>query len=357
MQHLFFTIIDVLLTVLSLYVSYQAAQGLSPIVADWIKGLGIASPDGEMSWWQNLYYTVIISMRDLAMLRFAVLFLLLYLLIRSVAGGLVGAIFYLWSNENSGSPRRVRERGSIPAIERVLSRVFGVVLGAITGCLRILLVVVLLFGFVTLNPGSPISRHIQQSNAYQLAAGQVIEPFAGEWVTENLPVFTAEVKNQLTTLMQRRYEVIDMQLPKDIELAAKEVTKGAGTDEKKARLLYDWVGSRVTYDWDKANNYIEQGIWKEQTPQDTFDTKKGVCIDYARLYALMARAVGLEVRVVTGLGYDGRGGYGPHAWNTVNIDGKGWIPLDATWASTGDWFNPPNFDSTHIPDQKAASDT
>ena len=89
---------------------------------------------------------------------------------------------------------------------------------------------------------------------------------------------------------------------------------------------------------------------KEQTPTETFDTHKGVCIDVARLYAVMARAAGLEVRVVTGLGATGNGSYGPHAWNEVRLADKGgaWIPLDATWASSGDWFNPSGFSSTHL---------
>lgn len=56
----------------------------------------------------------------------------------------------------------------------------------------------------------------------------------------------------------------------------------------------------------------------------------------------MARSIGLEVRVVTGLGYDGRGGYGPHAWNEVYLnDSSKWVPLDSTWVSSGgNWFNP-----------------
>src|SRR5690606_31483883 len=116
-----------------------------------------------------------------------------------------------------------------------------------------------------------------------------------------------------------------------------------------ARELYDWIGTRIEYDWDKADTYTELGEWREQSPEDTFRTRKGVCIDVARLYAVMARTAGLDVRVVTGLGADGNGGYGPHAWNEVRIGGS-WIPLDATWASSGDWFNPPDFERAHIRD-------
>jgi len=55
------------------------------------------------------------------------------------------------------------------------------------------------------------------------------------------------------------------------------------------------------------------------------------------------------VRVVTGLGYDGQGGYGPHAWNEVFLSEQNrWVPLDTTWAKTGNWFDPPKFQDTHI---------
>ncbi|KHF35851.1 Transglutaminase-like superfamily protein [Paenibacillus sp. P1XP2] len=66
---------------------------------------------------------------------------------------------------------------------------------------------------------------------------------------------------------------------------------------------------------------------------------------------MMARSQGLQVRVVTGQGYNGQGGYGPHAWNEVYLsEQKKWVPLDPTWAQSGNWFNPPNFAATHIRD-------
>ena len=108
-------------------------------------------------------------------------------------------------------------------------------------------------------------------------------------------------------MLQRKYEVIDAAVPSDIAAASAAVTKNADTDVQKARALYDWVGSRIAYDWDKANNYVDHGIWHEQTPIETFSTRKGVCIDVARLYAVMARSAGLQVRVVTGQGATGDG--------------------------------------------------
>lgn len=179
----------------------------------------------------------------------------------------------------------------------------------------------------------------------------MLERVAGQVLAEQGPVFTQAVEAEFKRILQRKYEIIDYDVPDQIQEAAVHVTRGLNTEEEKARALYEWIGSRIAYDWDKANNYEQRGIWKEQTPEETFASRKGVCIDVSRLYSMMARSAGLEVRVVTGLGANGRGGWGPHAWNEVLLaDQNKWIPLDATWQSSGDWFNTPDFDKTHIAD-------
>lgn len=357
MRHLFFIMAELCLSILTLFGSYQVAIVCSPWVADWLQGLHIQVPNRELAWWENLYYSVVTSIRDFPLLRFTIVLLLIYLVLRSLVRAVMMGVYLLTGlNKSEGYIDADQQEGrrSRSMIRVGISRLIGAVVGCLTGGLRIILVVLFLFGYVTLLPDNGFSRMIQASTAYQITANRIVEPIAGEWISKKLPVFSAEVEKQLSELMQRKYEVIDNHIPQDIELAAVEITKDAATLEEKARKLYDWVGSRVTYDWSKANNYIDNGVWKEQTPQDTFDSRTGVCIDYARLYAVMARAAGLEVRVVTGLGYDGKGGYGPHAWNTVRINDNQWIHLDATWASTGDWFNPPNFEVTHVPDAKSA---
>ena len=214
------------------------------------------------------------------------------------------------------------------------------------------MLIAILFIYVSLFPHSMVTPYIESSQMYQKGAQEVISPFTGDFIAEKAPVFTRAVEQEFTNILQRKYEVLDAKIPGNIADAAKEVTVNGKTDEEKAKLLYRWVGSRVKYDWDKVKLYEEQRIWKEQTPEDTFNTREGVCIDYSRLYAQMARSVGLDVKVVTGLGYDGQGGYGPHAWNEVYLkETNRWVPLDSTWVASGaNWFNPPNFDQTHVRD-------
>lgn len=331
------------LTVLGLLASIPLTLWLSPRVQGWLSGVEL--PARELSGWEQIYYTLLTAIRDFPLMRFAVLFMLGYWLIRTLLG-LVAAFAF----GGSSFLGRLVFGGERPAT--LLSRLAGAGIGGVIGAARCLLVIALLFISVTLFPDSGFSRYVESSPVYQHGAQTIIEPLSGNLIKEKLPVFTRSVEEELNGIFQRRYEVIDADIPGDIGQAAVQITDGAKTDEEKARRLYDWVGSRVTYDYDKVEDYEKNGNWREQTPQNTFDTKRGVCIDYSRLYAVMARSVGLQVKVVTGLGYDGRGGYGPHAWNEVYLSEKEkWVPLDSTWASSGDWFNPAAFGETHIPDK------
>ncbi|WP_438434149.1 transglutaminase domain-containing protein [Gorillibacterium sp. sgz500922] len=338
--------VDTALTVLAMLIAWKAAETLSPMLAEWLAGRNIRIPDGEINAFRQFYYTAVTSVRDFPLLRGALLFFVVYLIVR----GFLGSMSFL----GSGLTRSRRERAvrSSPGLAS-LSSLTGAILGAVTGAGRAVLFVAILFAYTALFPQTAASDYIQESRVYREGAERIVSPLTGDWLQNRLPVFTESVKNEMSQILQRRYEVEDAAVPGNIAEAAARVTERADTDEEKARALYEWVGTRVRYDWNKYNLYVEKRIWQEQTPEDTFRTREGVCIDYSRLYAVMARSAGLSVRVVTGMGADGTGGYGPHAWNEVRLEGKGWVPLDTTWVSSGgNWFNPPDFASTHIPDRQ-----
>lgn len=327
-----------LLAAAALVIAVPAALYLSPRVQEWAAGVGL--PDSQLSGWQQLYYTAVSVLEGSPLMRFILLLLLGYSLVRP----LLGLLFLLM-------PFRLPRRSSRPQNRKITgaSRLSGAVIGLAIGLVRGLVLIFALYIGVGLNPDTGFSRYVESSPIYSQSADAVFEPLAGENVRSRLPVLTKAVAAEMNDILRRKYEVIDHEISSDIEEAAADIAGQAGGDEQKARLLYDWIGSRIAYDYAKAENYEQNRIWHEQTPQDTFDTRLGVCIDYARLYAVMARSQGLQVRVVTGRGYDGRGGYGPHAWNEVYLaDRQAWIPLDSTWASSGDWFDSKDFDETHI---------
>lgn len=333
-----------ILTLLGILASIPFTLWISPIVQRLLSN-SFTLPERDLTKWEQVYYTIGTAVRDFPLMRFAVLFIFSYLLFRFVLGLVMAFIFgggWLFGRRSSGGEHSTS----------LLGRLVGVCIGTVIGAARSLVVIAVLFIAVTLFPTSDFSRYVEASPVYQEGARNVIEPLSGNLIKSKLPVFTRSVEEELNGILQRKYEVIDANIPQDIESAAAKITEGVASEEEKARLLYDWVGSRIVYDDDKVTDYEEKGIWHEQTPQMTFDTKLGVCIDYSRLYAMMARSQGLQVKVVTGLGYDGQGGYGPHAWNEVYIPEKEeWIPIDSTWARSGDWFNSPGFSETHIADK------
>lgn len=133
-----------------------------------------------------------------------------------------------------------------------------------------------------------------------------------------------------------------------INATAREVTKGAKNDLEKARDIYNWIEANISYDNNKADEITENdGKGMKSGAIEAFNNKSGVCFDFASLYVAMARAVGLQVRIVSGEGYTGTE-WGPHAWNEVYIPSeKKWIPVDPTFASSGDYFDNADFDQTH----------
>jgi hypothetical protein len=334
-----------IVTLLVLFISWKWMLWSSPHVAAWLVSRNIAIPNTELSWFRQIYYTFITALRDFSLMRSAILFLISYGLLKNVLMWLIYWGISSWALFRDRAPRLNGQTWS--------STLAGALIGSLTGVGRAVMMIAVLFIYAALFPHAPFTKYVQDSKLYQKGAQEIIQPFTGEFISTQLPVFTRAVETEFNNILQRKYEVVDAKIPANIADAAKVITAKATTDEQKARALYDYVGTRVTYDWDKVNQYEQKRIWKEQTPEDTFATHKGVCIDYARLYAVMARSIGLDVKVVTGLGYDGQGSYGPHAWNEVYLtEQKHWIPLDSTWRSSGgDWFNPPKFNETHIREQ------
>ncbi|MEJ8303753.1 transglutaminase-like domain-containing protein [Saccharibacillus sacchari] len=329
-----------LLRVLGILAALLLAGWLSPYARDWADRTLLAMPSGELPQWKSAGYALLGFITDFALLRIALLFLLIYP-ICLLALSLLGR----WRIPTKAAPKKKGKRRKSGAFA---DRLGGAGLGLIAGAWRSLLLLALLFTVSSVWPGSPLSRYAETSPAYRYTAQKVFQPAAGEWITQKLPVLTASATAELDGILRQKYDAIDRNIPADIAQTAVKVA-GSGSDMDQAKKLYDWVGSRIQYDYDKVDNYENKGIWKEQTPRDTYDTGLGVCIDYARLYAVMARSVGLQVRVVTGLGADGQGGYGPHAWNEVYNAGEDrWIELDPTWASGGDWFDREDFADTHI---------
>lgn len=133
-----------------------------------------------------------------------------------------------------------------------------------------------------------------------------------------------------------------------IDKKAVELVSNAKSDREKAKRLYAWIGSSIEYDFDKANKALSNDNISNSGAREAYNTRRGICFDYACLYVAMAKEVGLKVRIITGQGFNGTN-YGPHAWNEVYLkDEEKWINIDPTFYFAGDYFDNDDFNKDHI---------
>jgi transglutaminase-like putative cysteine protease len=107
-------------------------------------------------------------------------------------------------------------------------------------------------------------------------------------------------------------------------------------NSRLTRLARDIVGkeTNVVRASEKVRVYVTRnmtpnaGIGILRDASEVFETKEGVCRDYAILTLTLLRCSGIPSRLVTGLVYDG-GAFYYHAWVEV-FDGKQWFGVDST---------------------------
>ncbi|AHV95533.1 transglutaminase-like domain-containing protein [Paenibacillus sabinae] len=104
---------------------------------------------------------------------------------------------------------------------------------------------------------------------------------------------------------------------------AKQLTQNAATDKEKVTAIYNYIVSNIKYDYALAANVANDYV---PSIDNTLASKKGICYDYASLFAAMLRSVDVPAKLVMG-----NSSYVAeyHAWNEVLIGGK-WVTIDTT---------------------------
>ena len=99
-----------------------------------------------------------------------------------------------------------------------------------------------------------------------------------------------------------------------------------GTDYEKLTTVYNWICDNVVYD----NDHLEDTDYKTQyTAYAALIDGTAVCQGYALLLYRLALEMGIDCRVITGIGITATE-IGGHAWNILKLDGK-YYNVDATW--------------------------
>lgn len=127
----------------------------------------------------------------------------------------------------------------------------------------------------------------------------------------------------------------------DVLILAAEITAGCKNDYERACAIEKWFGDNgFYYDLDFVPASTE-------TEYFLFDSKRGICSDYATAVTLLARACGLPARYTEGFALtedtlSDSGVYNvtaanAHAYTQIYIKGCGWLNFDATrWVEKAD---------------------
>lgn len=102
--------------------------------------------------------------------------------------------------------------------------------------------------------------------------------------------------------------------------AEKSAQLCAGKDNviEKIAAIFTYITDNVSYDYDLAASVTSGYI---PDPDSLLVKQKGICFDYASLFAAMARTQNIPARLV--IGYASPNIY--HAWNEVYTEETGWI--------------------------------
>lgn len=146
------------------------------------------------------------------------------------------------------------------------------------------------------------------------------------------------------------------------------LSRPASNDLEKARTIFTWIATHVSYD----DNGFNTGNYSDTSPEGVLKNRVSVCQGYSDLFTALGKLAGLETETVSG--YSKGITYSPgnvfrdtdHAWNAVNISGQ-WKLLDVTWGAgygkgvngklvsmmqfNDYWFNtiPEEFIFSHLP--------
>ncbi len=233
------------------------------------------------------------------------------------------------------------------------------------------LVFSLLLNFYTSFINNPVAGdYINASGAYQAIRTNMLNPILNTEAVKNVPVMVSEAFRKaaedytpansdntddpnywkLPAIKYFNGMTIDeaVKSNSDIDDIAKQIVGNEGNDKKKARLLYEWVSKKIKYDNAKAAIILENPSRVNSGSIITYEERSGVCFDYSCLYVSMCRAVGLQVRLVSGLGYSGTE-WGEHVWNQVyDPDKEEWLNVDTTFGNSGyNYFDNVDFSANH----------
>ncbi|MBI2901874.1 MAG: transglutaminase domain-containing protein [Planctomycetes bacterium] len=175
----------------------------------------------------------------------------------------------------------------------------------------------------------------------RIAYWEIAEPGESVEISMSFTCSRIEILTDLALLRQEgqdppgRYSIFKhadtlVVVDEEIRRLSDEITRGRNGTVEKARAIYEYVVSRMSYDKNHAG-------WGTGSTRHACEAGKGNCTDFHALFNSLCRAQGIASGFEIGLylPYERRrdeklGGY--HCWAFFRVPGKTWVPVDCSEA-------------------------
>ncbi len=244
----------------------------------------------------------------------------------------------------------------------VTKRFLGVIFQLPKSICYILLFTFIFNIFALIGINENYDKKLENSKVYSLLSEEVVNPIANSNLAKELPniinnSFKIVVENGSEGSVTSTGRTIvyyngitlneGLKTNDEIDAFSKELVKDYDSTREKAKAIYNWIGENIEYDYDKVDKILNNDFNVKSGAINTFNTRKGICFDYSCLYSAMSKANGINVRIITGEGFNGSS-WVNHAWNQVYIEEENtWINVDTTFYKGGNYFDSSVFKLDH----------
>jgi len=242
-------------------------------------------------------------------------------------------------------------------------RVFGLIFQLPKALCNLIIIAFLLNYVAMFNLSKELDYTLENSKIYNLVTEKIVIPISRSEVAKNLPNIINDSfkvydpsKGNVDFNNIGKSDIIyyngvtleeGVKSNDEINSTAVSIAAKYGNTYDRAKAIYKWVGSKIAYDNNKAIEVMNNSREVKSGAIVTFNTRKGVCFDYACLYVAMCRANNIKVRLVIGEGFNGKN-WVSHSWNEVYLESENrWINVDPTFYVGGNYFDSERFALDH----------
>ncbi|OPJ58497.1 transglutaminase domain-containing protein [Clostridium oryzae] len=299
-----------------------------------------------------LTYDIFNSQYNMYAVYLAIMPLLIFIIFE-----VISFIFFLINSIAVFPTLKLLERG-LAKRSKLTKRIISLVFSIPKSAAYLIFFTVALNIIIMFNVSKPFNKYIAKSQIYNSVCKKVV-----------VPVANSQLAKQIPNILDNSFKIEKRQIPngtgkekftgktivyyngitigqgvksnKEIDRFTKELLAGTVNDYDKAKKIYEWIGQNIKYDNVKAKKILNNDFDEKSGAIPTFESRKGICLDYSCLYVAMSRSAHLKVRLITGEGFNGVN-WVNHAWNQVYVNNE-WINLDSTFYNGGYYFDTPRF--------------